>query len=136
MARAPTGLTARSGAQTAIQLPITRVTAGCRAGACLVAHRYHLPHSPLELHERGMQSGFTNGTMAQRSCFAIRRIGGIHICACESPMTTIFFGLLAAPRRQSLLDVYPSRGEQLSGNALEDVHPDVASGQKRNACVP
>jgi hypothetical protein len=87
-ARRPTGSIARCGFQTAIQLPITRVTSGWSADARPVAQRYHFPHSPFELQERGMQRGLTKGTTAQPCLLAVLRTGGIHICACESPITT------------------------------------------------
>ena len=111
-----TGSIARGGFQTAIQLPMTRVTSGRSAEARRVAQRYHLPHSPFELHERGMHRGLTKGTTAQPSRLPIRRIVGIHICACESPITTIVFELRASARRQILLEVFPSPGEQPAGN--------------------
>ena len=63
-----------------------------------------------------MQRGLTKGTTAHPSRLAIRRIGGIHISACESPITTIVFELRASPRRQILLEVFPGPGEQPSGN--------------------
>src|SRR5207237_1316452 len=80
-----------------------------------LGHRYHFPHSPFELQERGMHRGLTKGTTAQPSRLAMRRIGGIHICAWESPITTIVFELGASPSRQILLDVFPSPGEQPAG---------------------
>jgi hypothetical protein len=63
-----------------------------------------------------MQRGLMKGTTAQPSRPAIRRIGGIHMCACESPITTIVFALWASPRRQIVLDVLPSPGEQPAGS--------------------
>src|SRR5918912_483598 len=95
-----TGLIARSGPYVAIQLPITSVTPGCILDAFFFAHCSQPPQTPFDFQVRGMQLTLIRGITTQRSFFAIWTIGRIHICACESPITTIFFELFYAPRRQ------------------------------------
>ncbi len=74
-------------------------------------------HSPRRetIHERGMQLTLTNGMTTHRSRLAMFKIVGIHICACESPMTTIVFEPPVSPSRQILLLVARPRGVHPSG---------------------
>jgi hypothetical protein len=62
-----------------------------------------------------MQLTLTSGITTQLSRWAISRIVGIHICACESPMTTIAFLLEVSPSQQIRLFVWPPRGTQPGG---------------------
>src|SRR5918911_24289 len=89
------------------RLPMIIVTAGRSVCALFLAQRYHVPHSPPVVHVRGMHATLTSGITAHPSWSAIWRIAGIHISACESPMTTIVLRAFATPSRQTLLVVSP-----------------------------
>ena len=114
---AATGPTARNGSRVPARLPMTSVTSGRRPSARRFAQRDHLPHSSVPPHERGTHRTFTSGTTAQLSRRAIAKIVGIHIWACESPITTIVFAVAATPRRQTLLRVACPDGVHPSGKA-------------------
>src|SRR5262245_27371840 len=114
--RSATARTARCGAQVPAQLPTIRVTSGRRVFARCFAQRYHLLHGlPASSQVRGMQLTLTSGSTTQWSRWAMSRIVGIHICACESPMTTIAFLLDVSPSRQTRLFVWLPRGTQPLG---------------------
>ena len=74
-----------------------------------------------------MQLTLTNGMTTHRSRRAMRKTVGIHICACESPMTTIVFELDASPRRQIRLLVAPPRG--VHPREAVEVSAEVADGR-------
>src|SRR5262245_45610722 len=114
--RSETARTARCGAHVPAQLPRISVTSGRRAFARCFAQRYHRLHGlPASSHVRGMQLTLTSGRTTQLSRWAMSRIVGIHICACESPMTTIAFLLDVSPSRHTRLRVWPPRGTQPLG---------------------
>src|SRR5919198_4540652 len=88
--RYATPLMAACGLALAAQLPAINVTSGWSALARRTAQLNQAPQPQLLwVHELGTQPPLTSGTTAQLSRRAIRRIVGIHICACESPSTTI-----------------------------------------------
>src|SRR6266545_7470062 len=89
--------------------PPTTVTSGRNRLTCRIAQRYHgrqaaRPRSSIQV--SGMQPGRSSGMTAQPSRSARRRIVGIHICACESPTTTIDLELVVFPTRQILLELW------------------------------
>src|SRR5919108_4019455 len=88
--RAPTARIARLGPHVRAQLPTMSVTCGCSADARRFAQRYQAPQLLRDSSQvRGMQLTLTSGITTQLPRRAMSRIVGIHICACESPMTTI-----------------------------------------------
>src|SRR5512132_2123187 len=122
-------LTAAAGVWLPAQLPIARVACGCSAAARLIAQRYQIPQGQLLcVHELGTQPTLTNGTTDHWSRLAMRRSGGIHISACESPNTTSVLVASGAPSRQILLVVSPWRAEQPFGNPYRSLRRSVTAG--------
>jgi len=108
---------ALAGAHVPAQLPTISVTSGRSCPARFVAQRYHVRHSPRAWSQvRGMQLTLTNGITTQLSLWAMSRSVGIHICACESPITAITLELLWSPSRQTRLLVWPVPDVQPFGN--------------------
>ena len=97
------------------QLPMISVTSGRSSAARRLAQTYQSRHSPGLVQVRGMQLSLTNGRTSQWSRSAICRIAGIHICACESPNTTIDFGLPVSPSRQIFAGIIRPVALQSSG---------------------
>src|SRR4051794_10851654 len=125
---AVTPLTASSGVWLPAQLPTTSVACGCSAAARLIAQRYQIPQGQLLcVHELGTQPTLTKGTTDHSSRLAMRRSGGIHISACESPNTTSVFVASGAPRWQILLVVSPWRAEQPLGNPYRSLRRSVTA---------
>ena len=70
-----------------------------------IAQRYHVLHSESASHFAGVQPGRSTGRTTQPSRRAMLTTAGSHICACESPMTTIERELPVVPSGQILLEV-------------------------------
>jgi len=106
----------RSGFLVAAQLPAISVTSGRSPLAWRFAHRYHAAQPACALaQKRATQPALTNGMTVQPSDCPRRRIVGIHICACESPITTSVLRARASASRQTRLDVFRSPAAHPSG---------------------
>ena len=116
---ADTARTAVVGCGSSAQLAASSVTCGWSFAARASAQRYQTvqPQSVVCSHLVGTQPTFTNGTTSQPSRRAILRIVGIHICACESPITAIVFAAPGAPRWQTVLEVWPRPAAHPAGKA-------------------
>src|SRR4051794_25356485 len=88
--------------------PARSAASGRNALTFPIAQRCQAAHSPRPNQWSGVHADLPMGITLQPSCLAIARIAGIHICACESPITTSVRFADEAPRVQMRLDVSPS----------------------------